>query len=274
MKKILLISNKLSYLTLREKQIYDMLCKGFDKQEICANFKISQRTCENYFAQLYSKLGVSSILELQQVYGVTKKRSINVLFEDITCSRFYISPDKLTLFQDDSYDGEGVKIIYKNVPAKASVLEITLYKGNKSEQVSFMENTPVGKNHEFFNLGFYIYPFLAAGKEYTFDFVFKSSNRKILEKESITVVASKGREIIIDQEQSNISINAESLECTFSERPEINLPKESRFCINVWDNNWKYLGDLSKNLCDFDCFEPINFYKDINYRIPKLNWKQ
>ena len=51
-----------------------------------------------------------------------------------------------------------------------------------------MENDTWGKNREYFDLGYYTYQFLDAGKEYTFDFVFKSKNREIVETASITVV--------------------------------------------------------------------------------------
>lgn len=269
MREILLISNKLSLLTPREKQIYDMICNGLDKQEICIKFKISVRTCENYFSQLYSKLGVANIAELQEAYGITKNRLRRILIAENSQPAQNISSNKLTLIQDDSYDGMGVKILYKNVPSNASVLEITLHNGEKREQVTFMENTALGKNHEYFNLGYYVYPFLAAGKEYTFDFVFKTSTRKIVERACITVVPLKGEEISIQQTNTNVIINPHSFECFIPELPKINLPQETRFCINAWDSNWSYLGEVQKNLSDSDCFGPYYLYNDITYRIPK-----
>ena len=48
MKEILLISNRLAHLTSREKQVYDLICDGFDKKDICSKLKVSVRTCENY----------------------------------------------------------------------------------------------------------------------------------------------------------------------------------------------------------------------------------
>ena len=60
-----------------------------------------------------------------------------------------------------------------------------------------MENDTWGKNREYFDLGYYTYQFLDAGKEYTFDFVFKSKNREIVETASITVVPKKGEEVYI-----------------------------------------------------------------------------
>lgn len=269
MREILLISNKLSLLTPREKQIYDMICNGLDKQEICIKFKISVRTCENYFSQLYAKLGVANIVELQEAYGITKARLRRILAAKSSQQVLTIPSKKLTLIQDDSYQGKGVKILYKNIHHKATVLEITLCNGEKREQVTFMENTIAGKNHEYFNLGYYVYPFLAAGKEYTFEFVFKTSTRKILERASITVVPLKGEEILIPQTNANVNIIPQTLECTITENPKINLPEGTEFCINAWDSNWNYLGDLHKNLSDSDCFGPYNLYKDITYRIPK-----
>lgn len=269
MREILLISNKLSLLTPREKQIYDMISKGLDKQEICIKFKISVRTCENYFSQLYSKLGVANIVELQEAYGITKNRLRRILIAENSQPAQNISSNKLTLIQDDSYDGKGVKILYKNVPSNASVLEIILHNGEKREQVTFMENSAFGKNREYFNLGYYVYPFLAAGKEYTFEFVFKTSTRKIAERAYITVVPLKGEEISIQQTNTNVIINPKTLECFISEIPKINLPTETRFCINAWDSNWSYLGEVQKNLSDSACFGPYYLYNDITYRIPK-----
>lgn len=38
---------------------------------------------------------------------------------------------------------------------------------------------------------------------------------------------------------------------------------------NAWDTNWNYLGNIQKDLSECDCFEHLNLYIDINYRIPK-----
>lgn len=71
MKNIVLVSNRVALLTPREKQVFDMICEGIDKKEICSKFKISLRTCENYFSMLYSKLGVNDVKELKEKYGVS-----------------------------------------------------------------------------------------------------------------------------------------------------------------------------------------------------------
>lgn len=66
---ILESSNYLNRLTPREKQIFDKICDGKNKKEICQRLNISQRTCENYLSLLYDKLEVKDSNELKKKYG-------------------------------------------------------------------------------------------------------------------------------------------------------------------------------------------------------------
>lgn len=272
LKEILLVSNKLAFLTSREKQVLDMICEGADKKEICSSFKISIRTCENYFSQLYTKFGVDNIHQLKELYGIGKNSMrFYSLAESVSLSAD-VSKNKLTLLQDKNYKEDGVKIFLKNIPLEASVLEVMLHDGEKSRQVSFMHNMPNGKNQEYYNLGYFVYPFLNAGKKYQFDFVYRTNSRKIIDKASINVIPVKGNEIEINQ-IDNIVIDPNSLICSFKKRPKINLPSESIFCVNVWESNWNFLGCLTAKLSDESCFEPYNFYKDISFLYNKEELK-
>ena len=94
MKEILLISNRLAHLTSREKQVYDLICDGFDKKDICSKLKVSVRTCENYFSFLYSKLLVNGVKEIQEKYGLNKKDKISLT--DYSSSGCYNKPEKWT----------------------------------------------------------------------------------------------------------------------------------------------------------------------------------
>lgn len=69
MKKVIENTNKISLLTLREKQVFDLVCEGKTKKEISQILKVSTRTCENYFSFLYSKLGLSGFDELISKFG-------------------------------------------------------------------------------------------------------------------------------------------------------------------------------------------------------------
>jgi len=69
MKKVIENTNKISLLTVREKQVFDLVCDGRTKKEITQILKISTRTCENYFSILYSKLGLSGFEELVSKFG-------------------------------------------------------------------------------------------------------------------------------------------------------------------------------------------------------------
>lgn len=62
-------SSVLSILSPREKQIFDYICKGNNKTQICRELGISKRTCENYLSLLYDKLDVKNMEELQIKYG-------------------------------------------------------------------------------------------------------------------------------------------------------------------------------------------------------------
>lgn len=264
LKEILLFSNKLAFLTSREKQVFDLICEGLDKKEICSRFKISVRTCENYFSQLYAKLGVSDIKEMKEIYGVGKQSLKSYSVVNSFLLEHEISQSKLTLIQDKSYTEDGVKILLENVPEEAPVLEVFLHDGEKSQQVSFMHNIPYGKNQEYFNLGYYIYPFLDAGKEYQFEFIYRTNSRKIVDKASITVVPTAGNEIHINK-LGKIDIDSDTLVCKFLEPPMVNLPSDSLFCVNVWETNWNFLGGMSAKISYPSCFAPYNFYKDIMY---------
>lgn len=271
MKEILLISNRLAHLTSREKQIYDLICDGFDKKDICSKLKISVRTCENYFSFLYSKLLVNSVKEIQEKYGLNKKDKISLT--DYSSSGCEATEKKLTLTQDNFYTGNGVKILYTNVPKEASVLEITLRSPRKkAEQISFMENDTWGKNREYFDLGYYTYQFLDAGKEYTFDFVFKSKNREIVETTSITVVPKKGEEVYIKKiNRNNIIINPETLECVFEDVSLPKLPEDARICVSMWTSTWQYIGYMYRQFSEIKNLGPYNFYKDIDYSSPSID---
>jgi len=271
MKEILLLSNRLSNLSIREKQVLDLICDGYEKKDICSKLKISVRTCENYYSVLYSKLLVNDVKEIQEKYGIKEKNSYSGSHFSSTNSDE--SSQKITLTQDSSHTGNGVKILYSNVPKKASVLEITLRSpGIKAEQISFMENDTWGKNREFFNLGYYVYPFLDAGREYTFDFVFKAKNREIVEKASITVVPEKGESIYIEKtNRNNISINPETLECSFKDVSLPKLPDNARICVSMWTSNWQYIGYMYREFSEIKELGPYNFYKDIDYSTPSVN---
>lgn len=270
MKKILLLSNRLANLTSREKQVFDMICDGFEKKEICSRLKISIRTCENYFSILYSKLWVSNIEEIQKKYGVNKRERFVVT--DISSSAS--EPlKKLTLTQDESYTGNGVKIIYTNVPKAASVLEISLRRpGKKAEQISFMEDDTWGKNREYYNLGYYVYPFLDAEKEYIFDFVYKTKNREIVETASITVVPKKGEEVYIKKvNRNNIFINPETFVCNFYDMTLPKLPENARICVNMWTSQWQYIGNMNREFSEIENIGSYNFYKEIDYSSSSVN---
>jgi len=272
LKEILMVSNKLSFLTSREKQVFDMICENYDKKEICSSLGISVRTCENYLSQLYVKLGVSDIRELKEIYGIGNTSLKNFSLINSIMQPLEASTNKLTLLQDKNYEEDGVKIFIKNAPEEASVLEVILYDDGESRQVSFMHNIPNGKNQEYYNLGYFAYPFLDAGKEYQFEFVYRTNNRKIVDKAIISVIPTKGKEIHINK-IDNITINPKTLICSFNESPEVNLPAESFFCINAWESNWKFLGCLSTKISEESCFAPYNFYKDIHYLYDKEKLK-
>lgn len=69
MQKVIENTNKISLLTVREKQVFDLVCEGKTKKEISQILKVSIRTCENYFSFLYSKLGIDGFEELVSKFG-------------------------------------------------------------------------------------------------------------------------------------------------------------------------------------------------------------
>lgn len=69
MQKVIENTNKISLLTVREKQVFDLVCEGKTKKEISHDLKVSIRTCENYFSILYSKLGLTGFEDLVSKFG-------------------------------------------------------------------------------------------------------------------------------------------------------------------------------------------------------------
>ena len=69
MKTVLVNLNKMSLLTRREKQIFDLLINNKEKKAICQELKITIHTLENYLSILYSKLEVQDMEELKKKYG-------------------------------------------------------------------------------------------------------------------------------------------------------------------------------------------------------------
>jgi len=248
MKDTLLVSNKVALLTPREKQVFDMVCDGLDKKEICLKIKISFRTCENYFSQLYSKLGVNDIREMEEKFCVIKSQSKARFEKEELSSEDNIYPKNLKLSIDETYDGDGVKIFYSDIPKEATILTIMLHDGEKTKQTTFMEKSTWGKNKEYYDSGFYIYPYLNAKQKYTFEFIFRKKNYEIVDKAFIDVIPSKGKEIEIKMmDKSNFLIDPEKLICSIKENPLPELPPESRICATLWDRNWHFLGNVYRN---------------------------
>lgn len=55
-------------LTLRERQILEMLCKGKTNQQIALDLKISPKTVESYLTKLYRKLEVHNRSSAVAIY--------------------------------------------------------------------------------------------------------------------------------------------------------------------------------------------------------------
>lgn len=59
---------KKSFLTIREKEIFELLVQNFDTEEIADKLKISSKTVRNHISNVIQKLGLKSrsqaILEL------------------------------------------------------------------------------------------------------------------------------------------------------------------------------------------------------------------
>jgi LuxR family transcriptional regulator of spore coat protein len=59
---------KKSFLTIREKEIFELLVQNFDTEEIADKLKISSKTVRNHISNVIQKLGLRSrsqaILEL------------------------------------------------------------------------------------------------------------------------------------------------------------------------------------------------------------------
>lgn len=176
---------------------------------------------------------------------------------------------KLTLVQDKNYDGNGVKILISNVPEKAEVLTVFLTDVNKQvKQISFMKNTKYGENHEYFNLGYFIYPFLKAGSSYTLDFIYKLTDDSddYIEKASINVVPEKGEELFIkSMTKDNLVMNPETLTGYFKEKLISNIPEDAVVRISVWDSDWTFLGSTTRSLSERNAYGPYDLYNDIDY---------
>ncbi|MFJ5763711.1 response regulator transcription factor [Lysinibacillus sp. NPDC093210] len=67
-------------LTEKEKQLLQMLIKGYPNKKIAAIFNVSVRTVERYLSQLFSLLGVSTRLEAVEV---AKEKQLLDEFKDI-----------------------------------------------------------------------------------------------------------------------------------------------------------------------------------------------
>lgn len=274
MKETLLVSNKVALLTSREKQVFDMVCNGLDKKEICSKLKITIRTCENYFSLLYSKLGVSDIREMEEKFGVIKSQPRTRFEKEMISPDDASYPINLKLSLDESYDGDGVKILYSNIPKEATILTIMLHDGEKTKQTTFMEKSTWGKNNEYYDAGFYIYPYLNAGKKYTFEFIYRKRNYDIVDKAYLDVTPSKGQEMDIKMmSKDNLIVDPETLICSIKENPLPELPPETRICATLWDREWKFLGNVYRNLSDPDCFGPYDLYNDISF-YPKIHEMQ
>lgn len=266
MKDTLLVSNKVALLTSREKQVFDLLCDGLDKKEICSRLKITIRTCENYFSVLYSKLGVNDIREMEEKFGVVKSQTKTKFEKTSPSAESESFPKKLKLTIDESYDGDGVKILYSNIPEEATILTVMLHDGAKTNQTTYMEKSTWGKNKEYYDLGYYVYPYLNAGKKYTFEFIYKTRNDKIVDKAFIDVLPSKGKEIDIKMmDKSNLIVDPETLVCSIKENPLPELPPEARIGVMLWDRDWNYIGNLYRNITDADCFGPYDLYNEIDF---------
>jgi DNA-binding NarL/FixJ family response regulator len=55
---------RLSGLTPRQRQVAELLARGYSNKQIAARLCVSVRTVESHRANIYEKLGISSIREL------------------------------------------------------------------------------------------------------------------------------------------------------------------------------------------------------------------
>jgi FixJ family two-component response regulator len=58
---------RLSKLTVREREVLDLVFAGKVNKEIASQLKISSRTIEGHRSRIYLKVGVNSMLELAQL---------------------------------------------------------------------------------------------------------------------------------------------------------------------------------------------------------------
>jgi len=62
----------IAFLTKREKEVLSLITSGHDNSEIANFLEVQEQTARNYVHNLYSKLGVSSRLQLMRLVNDTK----------------------------------------------------------------------------------------------------------------------------------------------------------------------------------------------------------
>ena len=68
---------KKSFLTIREKEIFELLVQNYDTEEIANKLKISSKTVRNHISNVIQKLGLKSrsqaLLELIKMHEIILK---------------------------------------------------------------------------------------------------------------------------------------------------------------------------------------------------------
>ena len=67
---------KKSFLTIREKEIFELLVQNFDTEEIADKLKISSKTVRNHISNVIQKLGLKS--RSQAIVELIRQKEIKI----------------------------------------------------------------------------------------------------------------------------------------------------------------------------------------------------
>lgn len=67
---------KKSFLTIREKEIFELLVQNYDTEEIANKLKISSKTVRNHISNVIQKLGLKS--RSQAILELIKQKEIKI----------------------------------------------------------------------------------------------------------------------------------------------------------------------------------------------------
>jgi len=245
----------------------ELECLIIKSNALVDSLEFFQAQRQNKKIELKKKAFVKQICIAKEIEPVLRNFDYESKVEIQTEVTSSAEGEKLSIFQDKSFKGLGVRFVIENIPKEATGLNVFLIDDGEEKAIDWLYS--LLDKDRFFN-NFYEYKYLESGKEYEFIFLYSKEDETLC-RYCIKATANKGTEIYIEKENVILSVDEKNGRVIWDSRPRaINLPKNSELVYDIISldskNNWHYVGTRST---DFETFDSFNIYRDMKWHFPE-----